>query len=141
MKNCQLLRASLAAFLLASCAPPVDFSFEAVSENLSADATINQMEFDFRKGQTKLSGEVAIKNLSSTPQNYSNKWLWLGSGESVQARAYLDNITSNIVDVGEVQIQPGSTLELNVYWVFPDSEIEKLGNDAFVLEIRSSDKQ
>ena len=136
-----LLRIVLATLLLASCAPSVDFEFEAKSDNLSAKATITEIEFNFKDGFTKLSGDVAIKNTSLQPQNYSNMWLRLQSGEEFQERAYLDNLTSHHVDSGVVEIPPGEILELPVYWVFPDSEVEQLGDDTFVLEIRSDDEQ
>ena len=136
-----LLRIVLATLLLASCAQSVDFEFEAKSENLSAKATITEIEFNFKDGFTKLSGDVAIKNTSLQPQYYSNMWLRLQSGGKIQERAYLDNLTSHHVDSDVVEIPPGETLELPIYWVFPDSEIGQLGNDAFVLEILSDDEQ
>jgi hypothetical protein len=130
----------LAATLVASCAPQFDFEFEAESENLSAKGTIIEMEFDFQDGLTKLSGDVVIENMSSQPQQYSNMRLWLQSGEHVRARAFLDSLASHHIDTGTVEIAPGDRLELAVYWAFPDSEIEKLGSDAFVLKIQSSDE-
>ncbi len=136
-----VLRTILAAFLVASCAPQVDFEFEAESENLSAKASVTEMEFNFQDGFTKLSGNVVIENTSSQPQKYSNMWLWLESGESVRARAFLDSLASHHIDTGEVEIEPGDRLDLAVYWVFPDSEIENLGNDAFVLQIHASTEQ
>lgn len=134
----KFLRAVLATLLLASCVPPVDFEFEAKSEHLSAKATITEIEWDFRDGFTKLSGNVAISNTSAQRQNYSNMWLWLRSGDEVRERAWLNNLTSHYIDEGEVEIEAGDTLELEVYWVFPESEIEELGDEAFALEIRST---
>ena len=131
----------LAAFLVASCAPQIDFEFEAESENLSAKATVTEMEFNFQDCLTKLSGNVVIENMSSQPQHYSNMWLWIESGESVRARAFLDSLASHHIDTGEVEIEPGDRLDLAVYWVFPDSEIDNLGNDAFVLKIHESTEQ
>ncbi len=138
-----LFRITLATLLLASCAPVVDLELEAESENLSAKATITEITFArrFGDGFAKLSGNVAIKNTSSQIQNYGNEWLWLHYGEGVQKRAYLDSLASHYIDIDVVEIQPGDSLELAVYWLFPESEIEKLGENAFFLEIRPSDVQ
>ena len=135
-----LLRIILATLLLASCAQSVDFEFEAESENLSAKAAITKISFArrFEDGFAKFSGNVTIKNTSLQPQGYSNMWLWLRSGEKVQARAWLDNWTSHYIDEGEVEIEPGDAIELSVYWVLPESEVEKFGGNTFVLEIRAS---
>ena len=138
-----LFRIALATLLLASCAPAVDFEFEAESENLSAKATITEITFArrFGDGFAKLSGNVAIKNTSSQVQNYGNGWLWLHSGDGVQKRAFLDSLASHHIDIDVVEIQPDDSLELAVYWVFPKSKIEKLGENSFFLEIRPSDDQ
>jgi len=131
----------LATFLIASCVPPVDYQFEAESENLSAQATVTHVEYDFMDGRAKLSGNVTIENTSSQPQKYSNMWLWLESGETARARAFLDNLTSHYMDDGVVEIQPDDSIELAVYWAFPESEIENFGDGSFVLNIRSSDER
>ncbi len=110
-----LLRISLAILLLASCSQSVNIELEAGSENLSANATITEIEAAREDGFTKLSGNVAIKNKSLLPQDYSNKWLWLQSGGQVQERAYLDNLTSHYIDHDVVEILPGDTIELSVY--------------------------
>ena len=137
----RLLRIALAILLLASCSQSVDIELEASSDNLSANATITEIEAAREDGSTKLSGNVAIKNTSLLPQNYSNKWLLLQSDGQVRERAYLDNLTSHYIDHDVVEILPGDTIELPVYWVFPDSEVEQIDGSAFILEIRSDNEQ
>lgn len=107
-----LSRTALVTLLLVSCAQSVDFEFEAKSEDLSAKATITEIEVNFKDGYTKLSGNVVIKNTSLLSQNYSNMRLRLQSGGKIQERAYLDNLTSHYIDFDVVEIQPGETIEL-----------------------------
>ncbi len=131
----RISRIFIGAFLCVSCTPSLDFELDAQSDHLAAKATITEIEFAFQDKYTKLSGIAKITNSSSVVQKYSNKWLWLSSGEEFKSRAYLDNITSNIVDVGTVEIKPNDTLDLNVYWIFPDSDKGELGDGEFVLEL------
>ena len=128
----------VAAFFLTSCAQPLDLEFHAESEHLKVRAIITESETEFRDGFTKLSGTAVIHNPTSQAQQYSNMWLQLRSAGGMQERAYLDNLTSHHIDSGTVEIEPGDTIEIPVYWVFPDAEIEQLRNGGFVLEVRPS---
>lgn len=126
------------AFFLTSCAQPLDLEFRAESEHLKVRAVITESEAGFGDGLTKLSGTAAIHNPTSQAQQYSNMWLLLRSARGIEERAYLNNLTSHRIDSGTVKIEPGDTLEISVYWVIPDAEIEQLGYGGFILEVHPS---
>ena len=136
----RILGMVLATLFLASCAQPLDIEFDAKSEHLTAKATISELETDFKDGFAKLSGTAVIHNTTLQSQEYSNMWLLLGSTDGVMERAYLDNLTSHFIDTGTVEIEAGDTIEMSVYWVVPDAEIEHLKSGGFVLEIRPDGK-
>ena len=123
----------LGVILVAACAESADIHLSAESGSLSVEARITATERGFRDEFAKVSGEVAIKNTDAEAQEYSNSWLWLSDGDEIRYRAWLDSLASHHVDVGTIEIDPKSTLELSVYWAVPESELDKLTDGAFVL--------
>ena len=130
----------LAFVVLCSCAPSPKFEFETTSNNLTVKVTTIGFKANFRDGYSKIPATATITNTGSEPQDYSNQWLWLRSGEIVQERAYLDSLGSNAIDVDVVEIEAGETLNLKIYWAIPNDDFERLGDDPFVLEIRPANE-
>ena len=123
--------------LASACTPSPEFEFEARSPSLSVNVTTTDFDKDWRDGYSKISATAVITNTSSEPQNYSNQWLWLLSGDVIQERAYLDSLASHAIDVDVVMIESGESLNLEIYWAVPDDDFERIGNEPFVLELRS----
>ena len=126
--------------LFSSCTPSPKFQFEAKSPSLSVDVTTTDFEINWRDGYSKIPATAVITNTSSEPQNYSNQWLWLRSGDVIEERAFSDRLASHAIDVDVVEIGPGESLNLEIYWAIPDNDFERLGDDSFVLEIRPGDE-
>ena len=123
-------------FLVSACDPELSIEFEARTESLEVHAAITAVDYDFDEGKATYRADANISNTTDSAQVYSNKWLWLESGNSLKSRAYLDSIASHQIDVGSIEIGPNEDLNLEVYWVFLISEIEAVVDDPFILVLR-----
>jgi archaellum component FlaG (FlaF/FlaG flagellin family) len=92
-----------------------------VSPGLIADASIKCKSEPFRLGGVKNTGWLIIGNTSDATISYSNSRLRLNIDGHTAKQTYVDSLASHIVDVGDVDIAPGETLEFNAYWVLPES--------------------
>ena len=137
MKHPVVLCAWTLCYLLSACAPDVSIELEARTSSLQVSATITSVKFDFEESTATYFADVSISNTTENIQLYSNKWLWLESGGSLKARAYLDSIASHQVDVDPIELDPNETQDLNVYWVFPSSDLEETSDEPFVVEIQT----
>ena len=129
------IRIALLVLLLSACTDSTKIVLETRSQDLDLKATLNPTVTNFRNGGVKVSGEIEIHNLSPRPQQYSNRWLLLRSGEDVVSRAWLDNLTSHLVDTGTLEISARDTISLPVYWVFAESERDTVLIKPLFLEV------
>lgn len=125
---------------LPSCVPPPEYDFEAVGESLEVNAKIGKPDLSFKEGHIRLFGDVEVSNHTGEIQSYSNRWLYLTAGDSIRERAYLDSVTSNVIDVSTVEIKPGETLSLSLYWVLPASAFDGHDDEDLILVIESEDQ-
>lgn len=117
---------TLRAWLYLLALLPVAYGVASNVQNLTAkgkdievSAVVAPALIKFREGESKIEGKISVKNQGTKPMHYSNRNLILKLNDKLNARAYLDSVASNIVDFGSVEIPGGSSLTLNVYWVFP----------------------
>ena len=122
--------------LLAGCAPDASIKLEAWASNLHASATITSVNFDAGDSTVTYFADLSVLNIVDVAQAYSNKWLWLESGDTQSVRAYLDSVASHGVDFGTVEIAPNDSLDLKVYWVIPSNELEGTSDELFELALR-----
>ncbi len=122
--------------LISACEPDVSIELQAQTPNLQVNATITSIEFDFDDGKAIYRALATITNTTEKPQDYSNMWLWLESGKSLSARAYLHSLASHQIDTSPIELGPKESLNLELYWVFPSRELEQPSDDAFVLVLR-----
>lgn len=122
--------------LISACEPDVSIELQAQTPNLQVNATITSIEFDFDDGKAAYRASATITNMTEEPQDYSNMWLWLESGKSLSARAYLHSLASHQIDTGPIELGPRESLNLELYWVFPSRELEQPSHDAFELVLR-----
>jgi hypothetical protein len=47
----------------------------------------------------------------------------------------VDSVASHIADTGSVTILPAESLELDVYWIFPDAIAQSLSEQGLTVEI------
>ena len=123
--------------LISACEQDVSIELEVRSQGLHVKANITSIDFDFGDGKAAYRASATITNTTEEPLDYSNMWLWLESGTTLSARAYLDSLASHQIDTGPVELRPSETLNLKVYWVFPISELEEPSDEPFVLVLRS----
>jgi len=114
------------AILLVACARNGDesaqFTLEANTQELNVSAVLDLEALEHQVNAVKYFGQVTIHNRTTESQPYSNRWLLLRSDSNTVSRAWLDNISSNFVDVGVIDIPPNDSVSLAVYWVVPKSE-------------------
>lgn len=122
--------------LFSACEPDVSIELEARSPSLLVTANITAIEFDFDDSKATYRASATITNTTEKPHDYSNMWLWLEPRTTLRARAYLDSLASHQIDTGPVELGPNESLNLEVYWVFPSSELEEPSDDPFVLVLR-----
>ena len=121
---------------ISACDSDVSIELQEQTQNLQVNATITSIEFDVDGGKTTYFGSAAIINTSDEPQDYSNRWLWLKSGKSLSARAYLRSLASHQVDMGPIKLAPKESLNLELYWVFLGHQPERLSDSAIELVLR-----
>lgn len=85
----------------------------------------------------KYYADVSISNTTDHSQPYSNMWLWLKSGDTLRARAFLDSLASHQIDTGTVEVAAEEVLDLKVYWVFSVGDLEVPSDDLFALELNT----
>ena len=122
--------------LISACEPDVSIELEAQSPSLHVTANITSIEFDLEGGKATYRASATITNKTEKPRDYSNAWLWLESGTTLSARAYLDSLASHHIDTSPVELGPNESMTLELYWVFPISELEGPGDDPFELVLR-----
>jgi len=130
-----LIRIAVLSLILSGCGNPELFTLETRSQHLIATATVSSQVSGFRNGGVKISGRVVVENQSSEPQPYSNSWLLLRDTDSGAYRAYLDNLSSNVVDTGTIDVPANGSMELSVYWVVPSPESGSVFDKPRYLEI------
>ena len=91
-----------------------------VPPGLVIDATIDKATKHFQPGEVKIRGYLVIGNTSDEPLAYSNSRLRLSIDQFMSERTYVDSFASHVVDVGNIDIAPGQTIEFHAYWVMPD---------------------
>lgn len=123
--------------LVSACEPDVSIELQAQTPNLHVKAEVRSIEFDFDDDKATYRASTTITNTSKEPRNYSNMWLWLESGTTLSARAYLDSLASHQIDTGPVELGPNESLDLEIYWVFPSSEFEDSSDVPFDLVLRT----
>ena len=122
----------LAIFFLSACQDDsVVHTGGEIAPGIIVDAMIDRAPKPFRRGKVKVHGYLMIGNISDEPQTYSNKHLWLNIDTHTADRTYVDSVASHIVDVGEVEIAPGQSIDFYAYWVLSDT-VEKIRSDAEV---------
>jgi hypothetical protein len=77
------------------------------------------------KKDSKILGEIHIKNTATTPQKFGNSYLFLKVNGKFVARTYKDSIASEMIDFSEVEIPASESISIPVYWVFsvPDTVV------------------
>ena len=106
---------------------------DLVSNNLEFNAIAIKYEGKMESGY-KITGKLKIINNGKSTASFSNKDLYLvirGEGES---RTYANSIASPVIDFTNVNIEKGSILEQNVYWVLPP--VKSLEAEQLILEWR-----
>ena len=106
---------------------------DLVSNNLEFNAIAIKYEGKMESGY-KITGKLKIINNGKSTVSFSNKDLYLvirGEGES---RTYANSIASAVIDFANVNIEKGSILEQNVYWVLPP--VKSLEAEQLILEWR-----
>ena len=88
------------------------------------DAEINPNAATLPSGTAKLIAKIIVTNQSDSAQPFSTRWLWLETSDGTPVRAYSDTSASQQVDFGSVRINPGDTLEMNVYWSLPGGQFD-----------------
>lgn len=88
------------------------------SDNLEIQAVVGLKLRKMNEKQSKLEGKITVKNSSSDPAFYGNKYLILQINKSKTSRTYKKIIASVEIDVTKVEIKPESSISLPVYWVF-----------------------
>ena len=122
--------------LISACERDVSIELEAQSPSLQVKANITSIDFGFDDGKAAYRASTTITNMTEEPQDYSNMWLWLESGTTLSARAFLDSLASHQIDTGPIELGPSESLNLKVYWVFPSSELEEPRDEPFRLVLR-----
>jgi hypothetical protein len=83
-------------------------------ENLSITAVIDTTAKTMPAGSkspSRLNGTLKVSNGGNALTHYSNRYAKLNG-----AHAYVNSVASHIVDSGTIPVQPGATLEFDVYW-------------------------
>ena len=123
--------------LISACEPEVSIELQTQNPNLNVRAEIRSIEFDLDDDKATYRASAIITNTTKEPRSYSNLWLWLESGPTLSARAYLDSLASHQIDTGPIELGPNESLDLEIYWVFPSSELEEPSDDPFALVLRT----
>jgi len=129
----------LVVLFLSACGDPGTVRLSTKSTSLAATATLSTSVSKFRIGGAKISAQLEVENISAKPQPYSNRWLWLRGSGDFAARAWFDNIVIHPADESEIEIQPGETFKISIYWVFPESIGNSVLGQPLSLELQPDD--
>jgi len=66
----------------------------------------------------KISGIIIIKNVTSIPQKFDTKYLFLKANNDLTARTYKDSIVTEKVNSDTIVIEANSSLSFPAYWVY-----------------------
>lgn len=93
------------------------FANEVICQNgLAIFLTLDEKISTFSSGLSHIKGQATINNPTPNPQSISTEYILLSINGSPAQRGYNDSVASNIADFGNIQIQPGKSLNLNMYW-------------------------
>lgn len=73
------------------------------NKRLEIKADITPKFRSFNNGKSKIEGKITIRNRTSTPQKYGNKFLQLIVNGRLTARTYKDTIASEVMRINGVR--------------------------------------
>jgi hypothetical protein len=104
------------------------------SKTFDVSATITPKFVMSGVRESKIEGTIIIKNLTSIPQKFGTKDLFLKVNNDLTARTYKDSIVTEKVNSGTVDIEANSSLSFAAYWVYNVPAETKLKSLQFLLQ-------
>lgn len=104
------------------------------SKTFEISATIVPKFVESGDRESKIAGTVIIKNVTSIPQKFGAKYLFLKVNNDLTARTYKDSNVTEAVNTGTIDIGANSSLSFPAYWVYNVPAETKLKSLQFLLQ-------
>ena len=105
-------------------------------ENLEIQAKIYPKFRKFSDRESKIDGEIFVKNKTHYPQKFGNSFLFLNVNQEHISRTYKNTKASEVIDFSTVDIEPNSSISFPVYWVFSVPETKTVETLNIFYEIK-----
>jgi hypothetical protein len=84
--------------------------------------------------ESKIGGTIIIKNVTSVPQKFSAKYLFLKINNDLTARTYKNSSVPDTVNTGDIDIEANSSVSFPAYWVYNVPAETKLKSLQFLFQ-------
>jgi len=116
------------------CIKPETHSTTITGKSLDVKAIYETKVKPFRDTESKIEGKITVSNKSSEIQRFGNEFLSFRTNGVSADRTYKDTIASELIDLGTVEIQPYTSLSLQVYWVLDHNVSKKIDSAKLFLD-------